>query len=66
MLKEYADRYKDKIAGWWFDGMGPETYQGEPNDWRAIDSVVHAANPKAVIAFSYGGNEQALPLRRSR
>lgn len=59
VLKEYADRYKDKIAGWWFDGMGPEIYQGEPNDWRAIDSVVHSPNREAVIAFSYGSNEQA-------
>jgi hypothetical protein len=59
VLKEYADRYQDKIAGWWFDGLEPGTYNGEPHDWREIDSIVHAANPKAVIAFSYGANEQA-------
>ena len=59
MLKEYADRYRDKIAGWWFDGMEPDTYRAQPNDWQTIHSVVHAANPKAVIAFSYGRNEQA-------
>jgi hypothetical protein len=59
VLKEYADRYKDKIAGWWFDGMEPGTYQAQPDDWQTIHSVVHAANPEAVIAFSYGRNEQA-------
>ncbi len=59
ILKEYADRYKDKIAGWWFDGMGLDTYRAQPYDWRTIESIVHAANPKAVIAFSYGANEQA-------
>ncbi len=59
VLKEYADRYKDKIAGWWFDGIEPDTYQALPEDWQTIHSVVHAANPKAVIAFSYGRNEQA-------
>jgi len=59
VLKEYADRYKDKIAGWWFDGMEPNTYKDEPHNWREINSIVHAANPKAVIAFSYGANEQA-------
>ncbi len=59
ILKEYADRYQDKIAGWWFDGMQRNTYTARPNDWRTIESIVHTANPKAVIAFSYGANEQA-------
>jgi hypothetical protein len=59
VLKEYADRYKDKIAGWWFDGMGPQAYQSPPDDWWTIHSVVHSPNCKAVIAFSFGGNEQA-------
>jgi hypothetical protein len=36
VLKEYADRYRDKIAGWWFDGLEPDTYKAEPGDWRAI------------------------------
>jgi len=59
VLKEYADRYKDKVAGWWFDGMELDTYKDKPGDWETIDNIVHAANPKAVIAFSYGRNEQA-------
>jgi hypothetical protein len=59
VLKEYADRYKDKVAGWWFDGMELDTYKDKPGDWETINIIVHAANPKAVIAFSYGRNEQA-------
>lgn len=59
ILKEYADRYKDKVAGWWFDGMDLKTYQSPPEDWWKIHSIVHAANSKALIAFSYGANEQA-------
>ena len=59
VLREYADRYQDKIAGWWFDGMQRDSYQEKPYDWATIDSIVHRANPKAVIAFSYGRNEQA-------
>ena len=59
VLKEYADRYKDKIAGWWFDGMELNTYQAQPHDWWEIHSIVHSANPQAVIAFSCGRNEQA-------
>ncbi|HLX60694.1 MAG TPA: alpha-L-fucosidase [Planctomycetota bacterium] len=59
ILKEYADRYKDKIAGWWFDGMEPNTYDSDTDNWDAISAIVRAPNPNAVIAFSYGHNEQA-------
>ena len=59
ILQVYADRYKDKIAGWWFDGIELDSYRDKPYDWAMIGSIVHRANPKAVIAFSYGGNEQA-------
>jgi len=59
ILKEYAERYGDKVAGWWFDGMELDSYSERPNDWWAIDALVRRANPRAVIAFSYGGNEQA-------
>jgi hypothetical protein len=52
VLKEYADRWGTKIAGWWFDGMEANTYSGTSYDWWTIKSIVHGANPKAVIAFN--------------
>ncbi len=63
ILKEYAGRYKDRIAGWWFDGVELNSYEDLPFDWNTIDSIVHRANPRGVIAFSYGGNEQACVHR---
>jgi alpha-L-fucosidase-like protein len=59
VLKEYADRYQDKIAGWWFDGMKLNSYAAEPNDWSTLASIVRGPNSHAVIAFSYGKNEHA-------
>lgn len=59
VLKEFTDRYKNKAAGWWFDAVMPDSYREQPHDWWAIESVVHAANPQAVIAFSWGRNRQA-------
>lgn len=56
VLREYAERYKEKIAGWWFDAMQDNAYSEEPYDWWTIKSIVHNANPKAVIAFSHGRN----------
>jgi len=63
VLREYCQRYKDKVAGWWFDGMEYDSYSDQPNDWRAIEAIVRGANPKAVIAFSAGDNEQACVRR---
>jgi alpha-L-fucosidase len=39
--------------------MALNSYSEAPNDWSTIRDIVRAANPRAVIAFSYGGNEQA-------
>jgi len=58
VLKEYADRFQSKIAGWWFDGVEANTYEAQPHDWWEINSIVHSANRNAVIAFSWGANEQ--------
>ena len=63
ILEEYATRYKDKIAGWWFDSVELDSYQEQPNDWWTINTVVHAGNPRSVIAFSFGKNEQACVRR---
>jgi len=59
VLKEYADRFQSKTAGWWFDGVESNTFEAEPHGWWDIYSIVHSANPNAVIAFSWGANEQA-------
>jgi hypothetical protein len=63
ILKEYADRFGTKIAGWWFDGMEKDSYTGVSDDWWKINSIVHDANPKAIIGFSYGTNEQACVVK---
>src|SRR5262245_21750080 len=31
VLKEYADRYQDKVSGWWFDAVRPNSYQEQPH-----------------------------------
>ncbi len=59
ILKEYADRFGNRTAGWWFDGIELNSYRDEPGDWSTIASIVRSANPQSVIAFSYGGNEHA-------
>ncbi len=62
ILKEYADRFGTKIAGWWFDTPGKNSYDDPPYDWWAINSIVRNANPKAVISLAQGGVSQMGPL----
>ncbi len=59
ILREYAERFGKKIAGWWFDGVELNSYRDQPDDWSSVGQIVRSANPQSVIAFSYGSNEQA-------
>lgn len=61
ILRDYAERYKNKIAGWWFDTPGTKSYDEKPYDWWAIEEIVHKANPKAVISFAQGGMSNLKP-----
>lgn len=58
VLEEYAGRFNDRIAGWWFDGLERNTYDFQTDGWQTIGRIVHSVNASAVIAFSFGGNEQ--------
>lgn len=62
ILEEYANRFGTKIAGWWFDTPGKNSYDEKPYDWWKINSIVHNANPKAVIALAQGGMSMMGPL----
>jgi hypothetical protein len=47
MIKEYSLRYKDKVAGWWFDNnCGDRTLQ------KLIVDAARAGNAETLIAFS--------------
>ncbi len=52
VIQEWADRYGDKIAGWWFDGARPELY-----DESYLEAFARAAkhgNPNCIVAFNMG------------
>ena len=49
---EYAERYVNKVSGFWFD-------QGLQADMTRFHDVVRMYNGKAAVTFNYG---QLLPL----
>lgn len=69
ILQEWVDRYGEKVAGWWFDGMGRHsgngwTDSGTPPNMLDLEKVIRSGNPESVIAFNIGGTQNAF-LRRS-
>ena len=48
ILKHYADKYGDRIDGWWFDGAR-HLDEEERTRWK---QVIQATNPKAIVAFN--------------
>ena len=53
VLQEYAERYGDKICGWWLDGC--YSFFGYNNELLKIYyDAIKAGNPKALVAFNSG------------
>ncbi|MCX7424747.1 MAG: hypothetical protein NTW96_03840 [Planctomycetia bacterium] len=47
-VRSYAQRYGDLVAGWWFDGCGPQS----DADWQKWMAATRSGNADAVAAFS--------------
>lgn len=51
VIKEWSDRYGDKVAGWWFDGGYPHLNFDESMAETYADAAKHG-NPKAIVSLS--------------
>jgi len=50
VVREWSLRYKDKVAGWWFDGC----YNTQGWDWNTFTAACRAGNPDSILAFNKG------------
>lgn len=53
VIQEWADRYGDKVAGWWFDGGYAWIHFNEAIATKYAAAVKHG-NPKAIVTFNPG------------
>jgi hypothetical protein len=53
VIREWADRYGDKVAGWWFDGCYRHVHFNEAIAGIYAAAVKHG-NPHAIVAFNPG------------
>jgi hypothetical protein len=53
VIQEWADRYGDKVSGWWFDGGYAHIHFNEAIAARYATAVKHG-NPKGIVTFNPG------------
>ena len=53
VIQEWADRYGDKVAGWWFDG-GYQWVQFNEQIGQIYAAAVKHGNPQAIVTFNPG------------
>jgi hypothetical protein len=53
VIQEWADRYGDKVSGWWFDG-GYEGVDFNEAIAQVYAQAVKHGNPKAIVTFNPG------------
>ncbi len=53
VIQEWADRYGDRVSGWWFDGGYEHIHFNEAMAARYATAVRHG-HPKAIVTFNPG------------
>lgn len=51
VISEAGRRYKDKLAGWWFDD-GSTNYYYRSAPWEKLARAAKAGNPRRLVAFN--------------
>ena len=59
VLREWSERYGERVAGWWFDGAYTTTGWddlSQPCNWHTWAAAARAGNPARLLAFNKGTN----------
>jgi len=51
VVTEVGERYRDRLAGWWFDD-GTATYHHRSPPWERLATAAKAGNSKRIICFN--------------
>ena len=57
VYREFSERYREEVAGWWVDGAWLPDYKRSPkrSEWFAtLAEALRAGNPRAAIALNPG------------
>jgi len=65
VIREWSDRWGDKIAGWWIDGcyFSEAMYNHlETPNFSSFSSALRSGNPESIVAFNAGVKTPVTPL----
>ena len=68
VIREWSLRYKEKAAGWWFDGAyNSEGWDdiSKPNSWKTWAAACRAGNPDSILAFNRGANLEIAFIKQT-
>jgi hypothetical protein len=57
VIREWSERWGDKVSGWWFDGCyWPNSMyrHPEPPNFESFSAAARAGNPNSIVAFNPG------------
>ncbi len=57
VIREWSERYKTKVSGWWFDGAYNTAGWDDltkPFNWKTWAAACRAGNPDSLLAFNPG------------
>jgi hypothetical protein len=57
VIRQWSERYGDRISGWWFDGAyNPAGWEdlNQPCNWKTWADACRAGNPQSILAFNPG------------
>jgi hypothetical protein len=57
VIREWSERYGDKVSGWWFDGSYNTAGWDDltqPCNWTTWAAACRAGNPQSILAFNPG------------
>jgi len=66
VIREYAERYGDKVAGWWVDGCYQRhgNYGYDDEKLGLLADALKAGNPRRIIALNNGVDPRVMPYTR--
>ncbi len=68
VIREWSLRYKEKAAGWWFDGAyNSEGWDDLSKDynWKTWAAACRAGNPDSILAFNRGANLEIAFIKQT-
>lgn len=64
VLKEFSDRYRDQVKGWWIDGCYAEAFGYDEALLKILADAARSGNQDTLLAFNDGVKDRVVPYSK--